>query len=159
MDTGSSRKTPDRVALFVATGFGSGYLPFAPGTWGSLVGVAFFLALWKLDVLLLGIVAGLIAAVLAAPAGERRFGKKDPGQVVVDEVVCFPIAMLGLPVNVGWLVAAFLLFRFFDVVKPSPADAVQRWPGGWGIVADDVIAALYTCGLLNAARWWYACGG
>ncbi len=137
----------------VATGFGSGCLPVAPGTWGSLVGVLWFLALWKLGWLVPGIVAGLGISVLTASAGERHFACKDPPQVVVDELACFPLAMLGLPVTAGWLTAAFVLFRLFDVLKPEPANWVQRWPGGWGITADDVVAALYTCGVLHAIRW------
>jgi phosphatidylglycerophosphatase A len=141
------------VALLIATGFGSGYLPWAPGTWGTVVGVGFFLALWKLNALVPGIIGGLIVSVAVSPAGERYFGKKDPGQVVVDEVVCFPLAMLGVPVTAGYLLAAFVLFRLLDVVKPPPARQIQRLPGGWGITADDVIAALYACGVIHAVRW------
>ena len=137
----------------IATGFGSGCLPLAPGTWGSLVGVLWFLALWKLNWLVPGIIAGLVVSVVTAGVGERHFARKDPSQVVVDELACFPLAMLGLPVSLAWIAAAFVLFRAFDVVKPQPAHWVQRWPGGWGITADDVVAALYTCGVLHAVRW------
>ncbi|MCX6906864.1 MAG: phosphatidylglycerophosphatase A [Verrucomicrobia bacterium] len=153
MATDFTRKMLERLALAVATGFGSGCLPVAPGTWGSLVGVLYFLALWKLNWLVFGIVVGLVLSVVTAGVGERHFARKDPPQVVVDEVVCFPLAMLGLPVTMGYVVAAFVLFRIFDVIKPQPAHWVQRWPGGWGITADDVVAALYTCGVLHAIRW------
>jgi len=151
--TDFTRKTLERLALVVATGFGSGCLPVAPGTWGSLVGVAWFLALWKLNLLVPGIVVGLAISVVTAGVGERHFARKDPPQVVVDELACFPLAMLGLPVTPVWIAAAFVLFRVFDVVKPQPAHWVQRWFGGWGITADDVVAALYTCGVLHAIRW------
>ena len=153
MATDFTRKTCDRLALVIATGFGSGCLPVAPGTWGSLVGVLWFLALWKLDWLAPGIIAGLALSVVTAAAGERHFKRKDPPSVVVDELACFPLAMLGLPVTLLWIAAAFVLFRVFDVVKPQPAHWVQRWPGGWGITADDVVAALYTCGALHVIRW------
>ena len=153
MATDFTRRTLERVALVVATGFGAGCLPLAPGTWGSLVGVLWFLALWKLDWLVPGIAAGLVVSVVTAGVGERHFARKDPPQVVVDELACVPLAMLGLPVTISWLAAAFVLFRVFDVIKPQPANWVQRWPGGWGITVDDVIAALYACGVLHAARW------
>ena len=117
-----------------------------------MVGVAFFLALWKLNALVPGIIAGLIVSVVVSPAGERYFGRKDPGQVVIDEIACFPLAMLGLPVTAGYLIAAFVLFRLFDVVKPPPARQIQRLPAGWGITADDVVATLYTCGVLHLWR-------
>ena len=153
MATDFTRRTLERVALVVATGFGAGCLPLAPGTWGSLVGVLWFLALWKLDWLVPGIAAGLVVSVVTAGVGERHFARKDPPQVVVDELACVPLAMLGLPVTISWLAAAFVLFRVFDVIKPQPANWVQRWPGGWGITADDVVAALYTCGALHAIHW------
>jgi phosphatidylglycerophosphatase A len=151
--TDSIRRICDRLALVIATGFGSGYLPVAPGTWGSLVGVLWFLMLWKLNWFLPGIVVGLALSVATAGAGERHFARKDPPQVVIDELVCFPIAMLGLPVTPLWIAEAFVFFRILDVVKPQPAHWVQRWPGGWGITADDVVAALYTCGMMHGLRW------
>lgn len=153
MATDFIRKTCDRLALVIATGFGSGCLPVAPGTWGSLVGVLWFLALWKLDCLVPGIIAGLAISAVTASVAERYFVRKDPPQVVIDELACFPVTMLGLPVTPLWIAAAFVFFRVLDVVKPQPAHWVQRWPGGWGITADDVIAALYTCGALHAIRW------
>ena len=153
MATDFTRRTLERAALVVATGFGAGCLPLAPGTWGSLVGVLWFLALWKLDWLVPGIAAGLVVSVVTAGVGERHFARKDPPQVVVDELACVPLAMLGLPVTIAWLAAAFVLFRVFDVIKPQPANWVQRWPGGWGITADDVVAALYACGTLHAIHW------
>ncbi|MBM3890485.1 MAG: phosphatidylglycerophosphatase A [Verrucomicrobia bacterium] len=142
-----------KAALFVATGFGSGYLPIAPGTWGSIVGVGLFFALWKLNWLLPGTVVALLVSVVAGGVGERHFGRKDPSQVVIDEVACFPLAMLGLPVTPAWLAGAFVLYRFFDVIKPPPANWSQRLPGGWGITADDVFAGLYTCAALHVIRF------
>ncbi|MCX7826569.1 MAG: phosphatidylglycerophosphatase A [Verrucomicrobiae bacterium] len=165
MDTNFSPKTPERadgiaccpwlskVALFVATGFGAGYLPIAPGTWGSVVGVGLFLVLWKMQWLLPGIAAALSVSVVTSGIGERHFGRKDPSQVVVDEIVCFPLAMLGLPVTPAWLAGAFVFYRIFDVIKPPPANWSQRLPGGWGVTADDLFAALYTCAALHAIRF------
>ena len=145
MATDSLRKTLDRIALFVAMGFGSGRLPLAPGTWGTAVGIGWFLLLWKLDCVVLGSLLGLIVAVASASMAERQLGKKDPSAVVVDELAAFPLAMLGLPVSFWYVAFAFLLFRIFDVTKPQPANWIQRLPSGWGIVADDVVAALYAC--------------
>ncbi|HAM41724.1 MAG TPA: phosphatidylglycerophosphatase A [Candidatus Omnitrophica bacterium] len=153
MATDFTRKTLERLELLVATGFGSGCLPVAPGTWGSLVGVLWFLALWKLNCFVPGVIVGLALSIVTACVGERHFARKDPPQVVVDEMACFPLAMLGLPVTMSYLAVAFVIFRILDVVKPQPAHWVQRWPGGWGITADDVVAALYTCGALHAIRW------
>ncbi len=153
MATDSSRKTLERLALFVATGFGSGCLPIAPGTWGSVIGVFYFIALTKTDSLLPGIFLGLVIAVLSAHLAEPSFDHKDPRQIVVDELACFPLAMLWLPVTFPYLAAAFVLFRILDVLKPPPIRSLQSLPGGWGIVADDVAAALAACAILHGFHW------
>lgn len=141
-----------RSALVVATGFGSGYSPVAPGTAGSAVGLLLF---WPLagrppaQVLAATAVLVLIG-VVAAHHTARLLGAKDPGLVVVDEVAGQWVSLLLLPFTIGTALAAFFLFRLMDVVKPWPARDLERLPGGLGIVADDLMAGVYANLLLRA---------
>jgi phosphatidylglycerophosphatase A len=141
-----------RSALVVATGFGSGYSPIAPGTAGSLVGLLLF---WPIanrpssQVLALTAVVSLVG-VLAAHHVARTLGEKDPSLVVVDEVAGQWVTLLLLPFTLGTAIAAFVLFRLMDVIKPWPARDLERLPGGWGIVADDLMAGVYANLLLRA---------
>jgi phosphatidylglycerophosphatase A len=140
-------------ATAVATGLGSGYSPFAPGTAGSLVGLALFPLVARLSVpaqLTLVAVASLVG-VFAASHVAARAGRKDPGIVVIDEIVGQWISLLLLPWNVWTATLAFLLFRVMDIVKPYPARQLEALPGGWGIVADDVMAGIYANLLLRVA--------
>ncbi len=147
------------LALPLATGFGSGFLPIS-GTAGTL---AIFLAhlflfptlLERQNILLgLGVTAVLTAVGFwAASVAERHYGRKDDGRVVIDEWAGYLITVILLPGTWQWLLAAFFVFRFFDIVKPPPANGLQRLKGGTGIMIDDMIAGLYGCILLHAARW------
>ena len=147
------------MAVFFATGFGLGFIPFASGTFGTLPGVALVLLLWPVLAgniaaqLAVGVVLTL-AAVPVCGAAERVFGKKDDGRIVADEYATFPLVMIGLPVTCGewWIVlAAFLAARFFDILKPWPARGLQAIRGGPGIVIDDVIASLYALLFVHGA--------
>jgi len=136
------------LATVLATGFGSGLSPVAPGTAGTLVAVPF-------GYLLLACLAGQplaqCAAVLAASAvaiwsagvAAPGFGLKDPGQIVVDEIAGYLVTVALLPAGWKSLAAGFLLFRLFDIWKPPPCRQAERLPGGLGIVADDLLAGLY----------------
>ena len=142
----------DRLATAVATGLGSGYAPVAPGTAGSLVGLALF---WPVHHLPL--VGQVVATVLVFALGvaasarvARRLGIEDPGLVVADEVVGMWVSLLGLPLTGVTAVAGFVLFRVFDVFKPYPARDLEHLPGGWGIMCDDVMAGIYANLLLRA---------
>jgi len=136
---------------------GVGYFPVAPGTVGSLVGVAVVAGLGRLPLDRTGAIAVLAAASLAlfavgvwaAGKAEEFFGRTDPSQVVVDEVVGQMLTFLLLP-HAGWkwLVGGFLLFRAFDIVKPFPARQAERIPRGWGIMLDDVVAGVYALSVL-----------
>jgi phosphatidylglycerophosphatase A len=101
-----------------------------------------------------GIVLIVVTAlgVWAAGEAERALGAKDPGAIVVDEVAGMTLSVLALPPTPGLLLAGFLLFRLFDVLKPFPANVAQRLPGGLGVMIDDVIAGLYALVLLVVAR-------
>jgi len=133
------------LATVIATGFGSGYSPVAPGTAGSLVGLALFWAVHQLPL------AGQVAAtvlmfaigVAAASHVARNLGVEDPGLVVADEVAGMWVSLLGLPLTGVTAVAGFVAFRVFDVFKPYPARDLERLPGGWGIMCDDVMAGIY----------------
>jgi len=137
------------LAILVATAGGIGYAPVAPGTWGSLVVVPLFPWLGALHarsvVAHVGLVALVIAAgIWAAGRADEAFGAHDHGRIVVDEVSGMLVASLCVPGTwtAAWLV--FVLFRVFDVWKPFPANRIdRRWPGGLGVVGDDLVAGLY----------------
>ena len=153
------------VAALLATGFGSGLSPFAPGTAGSLVGLLLawilashvpILGSW-LGLLMSGLAVGLLGVAVSAPVS-RALETEDPGCIVIDEIAGQLWAAAGAVLVPGaplWAwVAAFLLFRFFDVVKPLGIRRLQELPGGWGVVADDLGGGL-AAGLIVAVlgRW------
>lgn len=144
------------IARLLATWFYCGYAPKGPGTAGSLAAVAIGWALeewlgvppWGFAILALALLG---PAIWAAGVTERQTGLKDPHIVVVDEVVGQWIAIATAPASnwKTWL-AAFLLFRAFDIWKPPPARQLERLPGGTGIVMDDVMAGIYAAAVLAA---------
>lgn len=133
------------LARAVATGLGSGYSPVAPGTAGSVVGLALYWPLASAPVpWAIGFLAVLFGAgVAASTAMARRLGIEDPGVVVIDEVVGMWISLLFLPFTWKTVVLGFFLFRVMDIVKPYPARQLENLPGGWGIMLDDVMAGIY----------------
>ncbi|MGH9341802.1 MAG: phosphatidylglycerophosphatase A family protein [Acidobacteriota bacterium] len=141
------------IARALVTGLGVGYLPLAPGTWGSLEGVFLVLALSKLfpSVTLLPWVIFLVLTVLGvfcATSVSAWDNDPDPASVVIDEVAGQMLCLLFVPVSAFSLTVGFFLFRAFDVVKPFPARRFESLPGGFGIVADDLVAGLYAGTLL-----------
>jgi phosphatidylglycerophosphatase A len=141
-----------RFGLAVATVFGLGYAPVAPGTVGSAAG----LVVWWLLPGSAVAQAAAIAVIFAAGSwggnvAERHFGRTDPGQVVIDEVMGMLITLFLNPV--GWIgaLAGFFLFRVFDVIKPYPANRLEQLHGGVGVMADDAMAAVYANLVLRAA--------
>ncbi len=177
------RSSTDYLAISIAT-CGVGFLPLAPGTWGSLIGVAVYLGfralfltiLWPLagrnQLNLLHIAYALVALELlavsvvsavgtwAATRTEQLSGKKDPGKVVIDEVAGQMLALTAMPMEFeSWwtIILAFLLFRFFDIVKPYPARKLESLPAGLGIMADDLVAGVYAAiavALVVSLRWF-----
>ncbi len=145
-----------RQAVRMATGFGLGLSPVASGTAGTLPGIPLALLLARLGNLPLQALAAATLALLAVPLcdlAERHFGRKDDGRIVADEFMTFPICVLGLPPD-PWLWAiAFGVSRFFDIIKLPPAHQSQRWPGGWGIVADDAVAGIQCLAVMHAFYW------
>lgn len=153
---------PTSPRLTLSTTFGLGHLRPAPGTWGSLPPVALAVLLLILGIgphaapvlfafifLLVALVFTLVC-VLQGDAAEARFGRKDPSEVVADETAGQAVALMAVPViaasawgSLWWILLSFVLFRLADIVKPLPANRLQRVPGGWGIVLDDLVAGFY----------------
>ncbi|HEX4347639.1 MAG TPA: phosphatidylglycerophosphatase A [Vicinamibacterales bacterium] len=135
------------VALAISTTAGVGYAPIAPGTFGSAAGLVLWWFLPKtLAFQLVAIVVLFAAGSWSGTIAEEHFKKRDPGHVVLDEVMGMFITLLLYPrgaVGLKGAIAGFFLFRLFDIVKPPPARALERLPGGAGIMADDAMAAVY----------------
>ena len=135
----------DYAALAFAT-WGVGYIPLAPGTFGSAVGIGVFLLLQSWPMQLAAIVVITFAGIWAATRTEQILGLKDPGKVVVDEVAGQMIALLPLSIfGLGkiWIIVSFILFRVFDIFKPYPARRFEALRSGLGIMADDLVAGFY----------------
>jgi phosphatidylglycerophosphatase A len=142
----------DRFLMFIATGAGSGYLPKAPGTWGSLVGVLVWLVIGQLDLTSYLLITALFFAlgVVSAGAAEKIVDSGDPSIVVIDEIVGQLIALAAVPLHPVPILVGFLLFRLFDIFKPFPISWLDRHlHGGTGIMLDDVCAGLCSCLVLQ----------
>lgn len=156
------RVLPSRWVIALATLGPLGRRLPAPGTWGSLAGLLYFAVFMQQAgtgaVLVATLVGGYLAVALCGEA-EIRTGKKDPGEVILDEVVAIPLCFLGWrPLQAaapGWLLllAGFALFRLYDILKPFGIARLQSLPGGWGVVIDDLAAALAACATLHVAVW------
>lgn len=145
----------------IATGFGTGCLPVAPGSWGTLPGILLcwlIQPLHPLPYLLLLLILAMLCVPLAT-AAEKQLGRKDHGSIVIDEIIAFPLTMLLIPLSLGTLALGFVLNRLLDIVKIWPCHPLQDLPGGWGIMLDDLVAALYSCALMHLVlRFWPAPG-
>ena len=144
-------------AHFVALGFGTGLSPLAPGTVGTLLAFPLYavLAYWLAPQWVAAAIAAFfVLGVWACGRTGRDLGVADHGGMNWDEVVAFLAVLVLTPPLVLWQVAAFVLFRFFDIVKPPPIRQVDRaLKGGFGVMLDDVVAAFYTLLVLAAAKW------
>ena len=146
--------------IIIASGFGSGFSPFAPGTAGALVAVIIWTVLFYVIPFNILLVVTSLLIVLFTAAGiwsadklESEWGK-DPSKVVVDEMVGVWIALLAVPVgNVWYILFDFLLFRFFDIFKPLGIRKMEQLEGGIGVMADDILAGIYSFLLLMGVRW------
>ena len=154
----SARNGGDGLGTWMTTGMGLGLMRPAPGTWGSLPPVVLAMVLAFADtnprtidmaLAALGMVFGL-AGLVWGQSAERRFGKKDPGAVVADEIAGQSLALMWLPWSLGnnariiaTCAIAFFAFRLFDIIKPPPARGWQRFEGGLGILIDDLVAGFY----------------
>ena len=135
----------DRVARLIGTVFGIGNLPVVPGTLGSIPSaVVFVLVGSHWPVLAILAFTMFVAGVWAAGKCERIAGEEDPRSVVIDEAVGMIVAVIFLAPSLSLGAAAFVIFRFFDIVKPFPLRRLERVGGGWGVMLDDVGAGIYT---------------
>ena len=140
------------LIMIIATGFYSGYLPKAPGTWGSLVGLLLFFLLHTLSLeIYLAVVAGIfLIGTFAAGEAEKIMDYQDPGLVVIDEIVGMLVTMIAIPATPLAMALGFTLFRIFDIWKPFPVGFVdQRLHGGLGIMLDDIVAGIYSLIILQ----------
>jgi phosphatidylglycerophosphatase A len=160
----------NRIKALLVTGLGGGYFPIAPGTVGSAFVAAAFLITAYLSggdsLIVNGVLVGIlifscVVCVMLGNFTERAFGKKDPGQCVIDEWAGQAVALLGAPLagaDVGRMltVAAigFFAFRVFDIFKPFPARRMEKLPKGWGVLCDDLIAGLYALVVVQLWRIW-----
>jgi len=158
----------NRLILWLAQGFGSGRIPFAPGTFGSVVGLLWFYLLLlprNSAVFVVGAVAGIFLSVWLCGAGEKILNQRDPGSIVLDEIIAIPMCFgswlawvyfktetwpaaeyFFTEKNLWMTIGVFVLFRLFDIAKPWPVKQSQNLPGGWGVTLDDVLAAVYVNG-------------
>ncbi len=133
------------VARFLGSCGGLGYFPFAPGTVTSFAAAVVYLLVPSLalpEVLLPSIAGVFLTGLLVSPVMEELYGH-DPSRVTIDELAGQWVALLFLPHNWFVVLLGFVAFRFFDIVKPEPVNSAQRFPGGWGIMTDDILAGIY----------------
>ncbi len=163
----------NHLVLWVAQGFAIGRIPAAPGTFGSALGLVWVQALlWTKSPswMAAGVLLGIACSVWFCGQAERILGQTDPGSVVLDEIVAMPVCFVGWLMLSGaasaagssslfadgrwrWTLTICVLFRFFDVLKPWPIKQSQALPGGWGVTADDLLAAAYV-NVAVALVWW-----
>lgn len=135
-----------KAFVFFATGFGIGFLPLTPGTFGSLPGLllCYWLTMLQPAAAAFFIVALIAVSMWVAGRAEKALGQKDPHKIVIDEIAGMTVALAGLPFDALSAVSGFVAFRFFDVLKPFPVNWLEkRFPGGAGVVMDDVGAGIY----------------
>jgi phosphatidylglycerophosphatase A len=128
-----------------------GYIPFAPGTWGSFVGLLFatFIDLSPMGQFLV-IASGIVVGIISSDTAEVVIGEHDSARIVIDEFVGYLVSVFYLPHTYGFLIAGFLLFRIFDILKPFPINRInESLSGGLGIMADDLLAGIYASILLR----------
>ena len=147
----------NRFFLLLATGFGVGYSPVAPGTLGTLVVIPgyYFLSENPSPLYEITLISFFFLSVWISENAEIFFGKKDDRRIVIDEMMGFLITMLWIPKTIRFIMIGFFLFRFFDILKPFPIRHLERVKSGFGVVLDDVLAGIYSNILLHLVlRLW-----
>jgi phosphatidylglycerophosphatase A len=142
----------EQSVMFLATGFWVGNIPFAPGTFGSLIGLpfCFFLSGIELPLAMVLAVLFIFFSIGIAHAAEKITRRKDPGCIVIDEIAGMLMTLIGLPFNLITFAVGFIVFRILDILKPFPIRALdKRISGGVGVVADDVVAGIFANCLLR----------
>lgn len=140
------------ISRLISTGLGVGYFPIAPGTMGTLAAVVVFwfcpqVSIFQLILICLGLTAiGIYSASITEKEMQNKAGSDelhDPGIIVIDEIVGMFVALIAIPKTLNFVIAAFILFRIFDIAKPFPIKKIEKLPSGWGIILDDVAAGLF----------------
>ena len=148
----------EKAAVFMATGFCVGNIPFAPGTFGSLIGLplSFLLAEIRLSAAIIAALFIIGLSIWISNVAEKTLKLKDPGCIVIDEVAGMVVTLIGLPFNLTTAVCGFIFFRILDILKPFPIRLIdQRVSGGLGVVADDVAAGIFANLLLRIILYFF----
>jgi len=132
--------------ILLASGFGAGYSPIAPGTFGTLVAIPIYLFLSRIPfpIYELTLLTFFFLSSWISERAQTYWGKKDHPRIVIDEVLGFLVTMLWVPRTAFLIILGFFLFRFFDIVKPPPIRLAEKTKGGYGVVLDDVLAGVYS---------------
>ena len=133
--------------VILATGFGVGYSPLAPGTLGTLITIPiyYFLSTIPSPLYELTLITFFFLSSWISGQAQNYWGRQDDPRIVIDEMMGFLITMLWLPKTIFSVITGFFLFRFFDILKPFPIRRIdKRWKGGYGVVSDDVLAGIYS---------------
>jgi phosphatidylglycerophosphatase A len=145
----------EKIIKILATGFGAGLSPIAPGTFGTLVGIIVCLLclplVWSARLFIVIVLAAV--AVFVSGRAEIIYKNKDDQRIVIDEIVGFQITMLPVAITGLHLCTAFVLFRIFDIWKPYPVNKLQYLQGGWGVVMDDIGAGIYAALIMFALNY------
>lgn len=154
----------DQIVLVLATGLGIGFVPVMPGTFGTLLGLPLAWAVdrpgWPLVIQIAALVAIFLAGIPLCDRAARLLGKKDPGSVVFDEIAAIPVVFLLERMTFSTAILGFVWFRIFDIAKPWPIRRLERFPGGLGIMIDDLMAAIYAgLALWLTLKAWHALPG
>lgn len=139
-------KFRQRAVLFLATGFFIGTVPFAPGTFGSIIGLPICYLISRLNILIAVIctILFILFAIWMAAVAEKLLKRKDAGEIVIDEIAGLIVTLVGLPFTLKTAIAGFIIFRAFDILKPFPIRLLEKKvAGGPGVVLDDVLAGLF----------------
>lgn len=144
------------IEKIIGSGFYTGYIPFASGTWGSLAALIIFLipGFENPSVMVFMISLLILVGVPIATKFEGFYGK-DPKECTVDEVVGMWITLLFVPKKIWWIIIAFLIWRTFDIIKPFPADRFEKIKGGWGIMLDDIMAGIYSFFIIQLMIYFF----
>jgi len=133
------------LVILLATGLGVGFSPIVPGTLGTLLAIPLYYLISSISSPLyeLTLVAFFFFSSWISNQAEKHWGKKDDRRIVIDEIMGFLVTMLWVPKSISSIIMGFILFRFFDILKPFPIRHLERVPSGFGVVLDDVLAGVY----------------
>lgn len=152
------RRLIKRPACFLAYGFGAGLAPKAPGTFGTLVGLPIYFIIqdWSLSAYLAFVLAAFMLGIWLCQRTVDWLKRDDPSEVVWDEIVGYLLTMTFAPPGWEWMLVGFVLFRFFDILKPWPVSLADRKVhGGFGIMLDDVLAGLMAAAGVGVLQQWF----